>query len=145
VGGCDFRLEVVLDRAVVGRKLRFDRGHGFAYCAATPSVLFFRYAHVRDSGTACASTPFVASWDQTCHIFSAPDYVQNRTWSDALEVLDQGACAAAEGFGRVDAFRAEVVELFVVRVEDDFLFIGVLEGLGALDVGVVCDGAGGGG
>lgn len=30
-------------------------------------------------------------------------------------------------------------------VEDDFFFVGVFEGLGALDVGVICDGTGGGG
>lgn len=56
--------------------------------------------------------------------------VYNGTGPDFLEVFDVGSGVAPVSVRRVDAFRGEVVELVIVRVHYDLLFIRVLEGLG---------------
>jgi hypothetical protein len=99
----------------------------------TAAAAFF-FLGEGDGGRACAAAVFVTAGYEPCHVFAAADDVQYSAGPHALEVLDQGARAAAEGFGRIDAFCAEVVKVLVVGVEDDFLFVGVFEGLAALDV-----------
>lgn len=57
------------------------------------------------------------------------DYVENRARANALHVFQIGAHVAAIGVWRVRALGAKIVELLVVRIQDNLLFVRIFERL----------------
>jgi hypothetical protein len=137
VFGSDLDFEILINGCVVLRQLFLHVRHVGADSppvgAAAAAFFFFRDGHGAGADAAAA---FVAAGYEARHVFAAAYDVEDGAGPDAFEVLDEGAGAAAEGFGGVDALGAEVVEVLVVGVEDDFLFVCVLERFAALDVRV---------
>ncbi len=131
--------------ALVRRKLALYARHALPHCTTAPAIFFFGDTEGCATVAVAAARPgarCVTTWHEERHVFAAADDVKDCAGPDALEVFDQSACAPAESFGRVDAFGAEVIELLVVSVENDFFFVSIFERFRALDVGVVCNGAG---
>lgn len=138
----DFHLESSLRRRFVLRELTVHIGHFAARASPvrTPASAFFlfRDRYRARVVAACASTSLITARTQLCHVLAASYHVEDSAGSDTLEVLDQRACAAAESLGRVYAFRTKVCEILVERVKDDFLLVGVFEGLATFDICVRC-------
>jgi hypothetical protein len=137
VFGSDLDFEILINGCVILRQLSLHVRHvgadGPPVGAAAAAFFFFRDGHAVRADAAAA---FVAAGYKAGHVLAASHDVEDGAGTDAFEVLNQGACATAEGFGRVDALGAEVVEVLVVGVENDLLFVCVLQWLTALDVRV---------